>query len=295
MRNPNIIFPLGGIILLLGAGANLTGAEPQRPSTNAVSAAAGLAAPKQNPVPADAAATTKGKEPPTYLGDVLPIFMGKCVRCHNNESKVSYNWLDYKKAFGDRCEIKRRVWNSWKGAYFKQPMPPGNGSEAQTITEEERKTIKAWVETGAAYGVASTESSPKSKTERVELGKRLFMPICAVCHQPTAQGIPNRFPPLAGSDFLNSDKHRAIKVLLHGLQGEIIVNGQKFNNSMPSFPLSDEDIANALTFVYNSFGNSGKEVTPEEVKAVRGEKVEEISVEEQTKRANAPREANPYE
>jgi nitrite reductase (NO-forming) len=52
----------------------------------------------------------------------------------------------------------------------------------------------------------------------------------------------------------------------------VTVNGQKFNNSMPKFPLSDEEIACALTYVYNSFGNSGKEVTPLEVSSVRAEK-----------------------
>jgi nitrite reductase (NO-forming) len=77
------------------------------------------------------------------------------------------------------------------------------------------------------------------------------------------------FPPLAGSDFLNADKNRAIKLILHGRQGEVVVNGMKYNNNMPSFPLSDQDVANVLTFVYNSFGNSGLEVTPEEVKGQR--------------------------
>jgi len=61
-------------------------------------------------------------------------------------------------------------------------------------------------------------------------------------------------------------------VLLHGKQGDIVVNGARYNNNMPSFPLSDEDIANALTYTYNNFGNSGKEVTPDEVKALRAEK-----------------------
>jgi nitrite reductase (NO-forming) len=79
------------------------------------------------------------------------------------------------------------------------------------------------------------------------------------------------FPPLAGSDFLNADKNRAIKTVLFGRQGEVVVNGQKFNNNMPSFPLTDQDIANVLTFVYNSFGNSGLDVTPEEVKALRSQ------------------------
>ena len=90
-------------------------------------------------------------------------------------------------------------------------------------------------------------------------------------HQPAGQGIPTRFPPLANSDYLNADKHRTIQILIHGLQGELVVNGQKYENNMPKFPLTDQDVANVLTYVYNSFGNSGKEVTPEEVIAVRSE------------------------
>ena len=49
----------------------------------------------------------------------------------------------------------------------------------------------------------------------------------------------------------------------------MVVNGTRYNNSMPSFPLSDDDIANVLTFVYNSFGNSGLEVKRDEVKKLR--------------------------
>lgn len=79
------------------------------------------------------------------------------------------------------------------------------------------------------------------------------------------------FPPLAGSDFLNADKKRAIKTVIYGRQGAIVVNGMKFNNFMPKFPLSDDDIANVLTFVYSSFGNSGLEVTPQEVETLRSE------------------------
>jgi len=68
---------------------------------------------------------------------------------------------------------------------------------------------------------------------------------------------------------LNADKSRAINIVIFGRQGEVVVNGMKYNNNMPSFPLSDQDIANVMTFVYNSFGNSGFEVTPEEVKVQR--------------------------
>jgi nitrite reductase (NO-forming) len=76
---------------------------------------------------------------------------------------------------------------------------------------------------------------------------------------------------------LNADKSRAIRIVISGRQGEVIVNGQKYNNNMPSFPLTDEDIANVLTFVYNSFGNSGLEVKPEEVTTVRAQPVAPVA------------------
>ena len=110
MRSLSFIVPFGAALMLLGAAASPSGAERQPAPTHAISAAPGHAALTQNPAPADAPAT--GKEPPTFLRDVLPIFVEKCVRCHNNETKLMYNWLDYKTAYGDRWEIRRRVWDS---------------------------------------------------------------------------------------------------------------------------------------------------------------------------------------
>jgi len=231
-------------------------------------------------------------ERPTYLRDVLPILMGKCGRCHNEQTSFLQNWLDYSAASQKRWEIKRRVWDSWHGAYFKQPMPTGNSPESLAITDEERATIRDWVESGAEFGVAPPEGGAQSKAERIEAGKRLFSSVCAACHQSTGQGIPGRFPPLARSDFLNSDKHRAIKIVINGFQGEVVVNGQAFNNSMPKFPLTDQDIASALTFVYNSFGNSGKDITAEEVRSVRGEKNDLLPV---AHNAGLAEEQSPFE
>jgi mono/diheme cytochrome c family protein len=215
-------------------------------------------------------ASESTNQSPTYLGDIQPIFMGNCARCHNQQSRFIYNWLDYKTAFADRWEIKRRVWDSWKGTYYKEAMPIANSPESVALTDEQRLTIKNWVDNGGVQGVAPATGGAQSKDERIALGKRLFA-SCAACHQPTGKGLPNVFPPLAGSDFLNADKNRAIGIVIHGRQGEVVVNGMKFNNSMPPFPLSDQDIANVLTFVYNSFGNSGLEVTPDEVKSVRAQ------------------------
>lgn len=208
---------------------------------------------------------------PTYLRDIQPILMGNCSRCHNQESRFVFNWLDYKTAYSDRWELKRRVWDSWRGIYYKESMPIANSPEWLAISEEQRALIKQWVQDGAPKGTAPVSTGAKSKEERIQLGSHLFASICAACHQPTGLGSPNVFPPLAGSDYLNADKNRAIGIVIHGRQGELVVNGQKFNNSMPSFPLTDDDIANVLTYVYNSFGNSGLEVTPDEVKAVRAQ------------------------
>ena len=210
---------------------------------------------------------------PTYLHDVQPLILGKCTRCHNSDSRFLPDWTDYKTAYAHREEIERRVWDSWKGNYYKQPMPAGNCPEMRSITEEDRALIKRWVDNGAPYGVPPKVNANATKSDRITMGKRLFDTMCATCHQKAGQGVANKYPPLAGSDFLNADKDRAILVLINGKSGEIVVNGKKYDNTMPKFPLSDEAIANALTYTYNSFGNSGKEVTPAEVKALRAVKV----------------------
>ena len=107
----------------------------------------------------------------------------------------------------------------------------------------------------------------KTKVERIERGRTVFTTNCMACHQANGEGIPHAFPPLAKSDFLNSDKIRTIKAVTGGLQGKIVINGQEYNGVMPAWTLSDEDVANVLTYIYNSWGNSGKEVTPAEVKS----------------------------
>jgi nitrite reductase (NO-forming) len=147
-------------------------------------------------------------------------------------------------------------------------------------TGEENKLIysgkisdEVFLPEGAHIRVAeqpsATAPAAKTKVERAERGRAVFAVNCAACHQSNGQGIPNAFPPLAKSDFLNADKIRAIKVVTGGLQGKVEVNGQTFNGVMPAWSLPDEDIANVLTYVYSEWGNSGKDVTPQEVKQNR--------------------------
>lgn len=234
-------------------------------------------------------APTEAPNPrPTYLADIQPIFMGSCSRCHNQETRFVYNWLDYKTAYADRWEIRRRLWDSYKGRYYKEPMPIVNSPESLALTDADREMIKTWVDQGGVRGEPPAPGAAKSKAERIKLGQRLFVSICAACHQPTGRGVPNVFPPLAGSDFLNADKARAVKLVIYGRQGEVVVNGMKFNNNMPAFPLGDQDIANVLTYVYNSFGNAGLEVTPDEVKTLRAQPRDTVTPNPSPAKAAAP-------
>lgn len=106
----------------------------------------------------------------------------------------------------------------------------------------------------------------KNQAEKMAAGKTIYTTNCQACHQTHGQGIANAFPPLAKSDFLNADKIRTIKIVSGGLQGKIVVNGNEFNGVMPAWNLTDEEIANVLTYIYGSWGNSGKKVTAQEVK-----------------------------
>jgi nitrite reductase (NO-forming) len=109
-----------------------------------------------------------------------------------------------------------------------------------------------------------------TKEIQMEKGKLVFMQTCAVCHQANGQGVPNVFPPVANSDFLMADQARSIRIVLRGMSGPIIVNGTTYDSVMPPVvQLTDEQVANVLTYVRNSWGNTGNAVSPDEVRLVR--------------------------
>ena len=123
---------------------------------------------------------------------------------------------------------------------------------------------------GNAAAVHAAEASSTSFTDRMSNGKGLFEKNCMACHQMNGMGLPGAFPPLAKSDYLAADKQRAISVVLKGLAGPITVNGNDFDAVMPKLDyLNDEDIADVLTYVMNSWGNEVGEIATAEVAAVR--------------------------
>ena len=112
-----------------------------------------------------------------------------------------------------------------------------------------------------------------SKEIQVEKGKRVYMQHCSMCHQADGKGLPTVFPPLAQADYLMADKTRSVGVVLRGLSGSVAVNGQTYNGVMPpQLVLSNDQIADVLTFVRNTWGNAGEAVTADEVRSVREER-----------------------
>jgi len=93
--------------------------------------------------------------------------------------------------------------------------------------------------------------------------------VCSPCHQPQGQGIPYAFPPLAGSEWLTGDPETPIRIVLLGLGGAIQVNGATFNLVMPPPALTDDQIAEAITYARTNFGNTASAVDAELVKKVR--------------------------
>jgi nitrite reductase (NO-forming) len=110
-----------------------------------------------------------------------------------------------------------------------------------------------------------------TKEIQIQKGKAVYMQTCFVCHQPEGQGVAGQIPPLAKSDFLSTlTKDDYIRGVLNGRTGQIVVNGQTYNGTrVPMNYLSDDQIANALTYVRNSWGNSGDAVSAQEVARIR--------------------------
>lgn len=94
--------------------------------------------------------------------------------------------------------------------------------------------------------------------------------VCQTCHQADGNGVPNAFPPLAGSEIATGPSEVPIAIVLHGLQGPLTVHGTTYNGQMAAWgQFSDEDIAATLTYVRSSWGNAAPAVTEDEVEAVR--------------------------
>jgi mono/diheme cytochrome c family protein len=108
---------------------------------------------------------------------------------------------------------------------------------------------------------------PKS----IERGKDVYATYCMNCHMEDGKGTPDLYPPLAKSDYLKKPVKLQIVAVLEGQDGEVIVNGKKFNVLMPAQNyLTDDQVADALNYSRNSWGNKNAvAITPAQVNALR--------------------------
>lgn len=128
---------------------------------------------------------------------------------------------------------------------------------------------------------AKSESSEKSVSEQNKNkepevsgkdhpGKAVYTDNCLVCHQADGSGVPNMHPPLTPGSWVGREPKELISIMLKGLSGEVNVNGEVYKDEMPPHDqLTDDQIADVLSYIRSSFGNNFSPVTPEMVKKVR--------------------------
>ncbi len=113
-------------------------------------------------------------------------------------------------------------------------------------------------------------SSKNSLQTAVARGKKVYTVNCLPCHQDDGSGVPNLNPPIVKTSWVMGSKTVLIQQILKGSKGTVEIDGDKFHNTMPAQAhLTDQQIADVLTYVRNSFGNKASIVTPAEVKVVR--------------------------
>jgi mono/diheme cytochrome c family protein len=115
---------------------------------------------------------------------------------------------------------------------------------------------------------AEDKNAPSA--EVMKRGQAIYSKTCIACHQPTGLGIVPVFPPLAESEWVAMSPSIPVRNILHGMTGSVTVKGVTYNSMMPPVAgLSDGDIADVVTYVRNSFGNTGTAVTEDDVKALK--------------------------
>jgi mono/diheme cytochrome c family protein len=124
---------------------------------------------------------------------------------------------------------------------------------------------------GIEYLVVAKINQEKTALEKsIAKGKEVYADFCMQCHLANGKGDSKNFPPLDGSDWLVNKNTKSIHAIKFGQTGEILVNGKKFNNTMPSMGLSNQEVADVMNYIRNSWSNKNpKMISLEQVEAVK--------------------------
>jgi mono/diheme cytochrome c family protein len=120
---------------------------------------------------------------------------------------------------------------------------------------------------------AQTSNKPITTNLAFSKGKAVYTQYCMPCHQADGGGVQGLNPPLIKTIYVLGDQKRLINILLKGLNQEIEIDGDIYANPMPALNfLTDQQVADVLSYVRNSFGNKASIITPALVKVVRAAK-----------------------
>jgi mono/diheme cytochrome c family protein len=121
--------------------------------------------------------------------------------------------------------------------------------------------------------ITSAKTPAPANTPTIKRGSAIYNQYCAACHQASGDGVPGLNPPLSKTEYVLGNKTNLINILLKGLNEELEIDGEIFSNLMPPLNyLTDQQIADVLSYVRNNFQNKASIVTQTEVKAVRAKK-----------------------
>lgn len=122
----------------------------------------------------------------------------------------------------------------------------------------------------AALAAVVSMAVVASSAQAQKTGAEVYA-TCSACHQANGQGVPGAFPPLAGSEWVTGKGDVPIAIVLHGVQGQITVKGQKYNNVMAPWgtTFNDDQIAAVVTYIRSQWGNKAPAVTKADVARVR--------------------------
>ncbi|WP_456461817.1 c-type cytochrome [Reichenbachiella sp.] len=110
-------------------------------------------------------------------------------------------------------------------------------------------------------GLIGNQTYSQSLEESMARGKQIYKNECIACHMENGEGLTGAFPPLANSDYFKEDISKGVDVILNGLEGEVVVNGVTYFGVMDPVPLSDQEVADVLNHIRNSWGGKEKELT----------------------------------
>ena len=145
---------------------------------------------------------------------------------------------------------------------------PGDCDERIVDVVRSLDSTLAWPGRPGLEQVVDYDTSTEGLIAR---GRSLFA-HCMTCHQANGRGLPPVYPPLDESRFVTGSPERLARILLHGLQGRIEVQGRFYDQAMPAAPFKkDADVAAIMTYIRQAWDNDADPVTPDFVAKVRQE------------------------